>query len=138
MSGINYIFREGVTMFIENLKKFLREGDFILLASGITLLALSFVFSDVSADENFSINQAIWNDEKNRITVKGKGDEGKVVTVTNADNGMLIGNAEVEDDKWRVRLYSPTSVLCRIRAQQSDGKLLEASINNAPARCNNG
>jgi len=133
-----YYFLGGGTMLIENLKKFLGGDDFNFFVTGFLLLVLFFTFSDAKADDGFKIAVAEWSIEKNRITVKGKGDEGKIVTVTNADNGMLIGKSEVEDDKWRVRLYNPTSVLCRIRAQQSDGKLLVTSINNATAKCNKG
>lgn len=122
-------------MTTKNQKQFLNGVNFTTLATGLLLLTSSFTFSNAIADDGFKIKEATWSAEKNRITVKGKGDEGKVVTVTNADNGMLIGKYEVEDDKWRVRLYSPTSTLCRIHVKQSDGQSLVTSISNAPAEC---
>ena len=104
--------------------------------AAVFILALGL--SGVTWADDFRIEETKWDAEKNRIQVKGKGRNGRTVTVTNADTGALVGSDQVDDDKWRVRQYSPASVPCRVRAEQSNGDSDEKNIKDAPADCDDG
>ena len=112
-----------------------REGLWV----GFFILILSIIFQTASAGDNeFIIEEAKWDDEKLRITIKGKGQDGKDVTVLNAATNNTIGTDEVDDEKWRVREYNLTSVPCRVKAVQSDGRSDEVRVKEAPDNCDNG
>jgi len=105
----------------------------------ISLFVFFFALpGNIWADDGFKIEEAKWDSEKNRLTVKGKGDNGSVVTVSNADSTAFIGDDEVDDDKWRVRENNLIVSPCRVRAEQSDGQSAEKNVKDAPADCDDG
>jgi hypothetical protein len=107
-----------------------------------TLLCLGLTLSlagGVSAEDEFKIEEAKWDDEKARLTVKGEGTEdGLTVTVSNANNFVVIGSDSVDDEKWKVREYGPATIPCRVAAEQSDGQSAERNVEDAPDDCDEG
>ena len=79
-------------------------SDKILSASrlSIALILLSLV-NPIWAGDGFIIEEAVWDGERSRLKVKGKGDNKRTVTVTSTASGRLIGTSRVRDRKWRVR-----------------------------------
>lgn len=109
----------------------------IILA--VSFFSVNTAIADPDGGSGFTIDDAKWDVGKNRIEVKGKGKEGETVTVTNADTGTFVGDDSVDKkDKWKVRQYDPTTVPCRVRAEQSDGQFAEQALRNAPADCDDG
>ncbi len=106
--------------------------------TALFIVALASSCNVSAGDDGFKIEEAKWDDEKNRLTVKGKGDNGKTVTVSNVDTTAFVGDDEVDDDKWRVREYNLTTIPCRVRAEQSDGLTAEKDVEDAPANCDDG
>lgn len=101
-------------------------------------LAASLV-GEATAEDEFKIEEAKWDDEKARLTIKGKGtDDGLTVVVSNANSNVVIGSDEVDDGKWRLRKYGPSSVPCRVAATQSDGQRAERGVEDAPSDCDDG
>ena len=87
----------------------------------------------------FKLEEAKWDSEKHRLKVKGKGDRGETVTVTNAGSGLFIGSDDVnKDGKWKVKKKNLSPVPCRVRAEQSDGQYAEKDVKEAPADCDHG
>ncbi len=125
-------------MLTGNTRILFRRIDILLLATALLFSGTAVLSMDVNADDGFKIEKSKWDAEKNRLTVKGKGENGETVTVTNADTAMLIGSDEVDDDKWRVRENLSASIPCRIRAMQSDGQFAEKDVDDAPADCDDG
>lgn len=111
-------------------------SDKILSASrlSIALILLSLV-NPIWAGDGFIIEEAVWDGERSRLKVKGKGDNKRTVTVTSAASGRLIGTSRVRDRKWRVRETVRATVPCRVRAEQSDGQVVEANVKEAPDDC---
>jgi len=113
-------------------------------AVAVAALVITPVFSTsaCASDDEFKIDNAKWNSERNRIEVDGKGRDNRTVTVTNADTGALVGTDEVDGSDWRVRQYSPSSIPCRVRAVQSsrygEGRSDEKNLENAPHDCDDG
>jgi len=126
------------------LKKLFSQAIVVAAAFAI----IPFTLSTASADEeysrygsssNFSIEEATWNREYRRLTVRGKGDRYKTVTVTNAGSGAYIGEDDVNDGDWRVRVYNMDNPPpCRVKAEQSDGKVEEQDVRYAPDNCDAG
>ena len=73
--------------------------------NGYVCLGLtSSLAGGVSADDEFKIEEAKWDNEKARLTIKGKGTEdGLTVTVSNAAGSVVIGSDDVDDEKWKLR-----------------------------------
>ena len=110
---------------------------FGLAVVAVATLTINPVFiSDANAA--VQIDRARWDAERNRLTVRGTGDNNQTVTVTNADTGVLVGSDQVNDEQWRVRVTNPDSVPCRVRAEQSNGDSAERDVSNAPADCDEG
>ncbi len=91
-----------------------------------------------SNNHAFSIEEAKWDHEKHRLTVKGKGSNDRTVTVSNADTGSVVGKDTVNDDKWKVRERNPDSIPCRVRAVQADGQSADKTVKDAPSNCDDG
>ncbi|MCP3849281.1 MAG: cytochrome C [Gammaproteobacteria bacterium] len=94
--------------------------------------------TDTQDGEGLSETEAAWDKEKKRLTVKGKGNNGELITVSNAATGMVIGTDEVDDEKWRVRKFNLASIPCRVKAVQPDGQSDEAKVEEAPDNCDAG
>ncbi len=92
---------------------------------------------EASADDGFKIEEAKWDREKRRITVKGKKERRETVSVVNAyDPRQVVGTDNDRDDEdWRVRRENPNPVPCRILATQSDGQSAERDLKYAPSNC---
>jgi hypothetical protein len=117
----------------------LLSNVFNKVAVAVAAVAVSTVLSSTAiASDDFRIDEASWDDEKNRLQVKGKGDKYKTVTVTNADTGEFIADKFIRDDEWRIRVYDLTSIPCRVRAEQSNGETDEKKVKNAPSDCDDG
>ncbi|NOQ90667.1 MAG: PKD domain-containing protein [Gammaproteobacteria bacterium] len=132
----------GMDMFI-NQKLFNRSLNYLAIFTVILFFILSATSGAANAarsgSDSFTIEGAKWDARKNRIEVKGRGNDGQTVTVTNAgDINKVIGEDAVDHDKWRVRSENPASIPCRVRAEQSDGKSAEKDVSNAPADCDDG
>ncbi len=53
----------------------------------------------------FKIKEASWDDEKNRLKVKGKGTKDETVAVSNAGSDAFIADDKVDkDSKWEVKI----------------------------------
>lgn len=126
----------------------------ILLLSAILLLAFSgcgeqqatetaaLVVSGESgaaADRRdpFRIDEAQWKREESLLRVKGKGNKGASVAISNADTLILLGQVRV-DDEWEFRNSDLGAVPCRVRAEQSDGQIAEMAVKDAPEDCAGG
>jgi len=88
--------------------------------------------------DGFSIEEAKWDTEENRLTVKGKGNDEKIVTVSNADTSAVIADDEVDDKEWSISEEKLTTIPCRVRAEQSGGQSDEKDVEDAPADCDDG
>lgn len=115
------------------------------IPAGIIGLILLLFFSSSFAsdrehdsDSPFIIEEAVWDGEKSRITIKGKGQNRLTVTAYNAATNAVIGSDKIDDEKWRVRDYDLASVPCRVKAVQSDGQMAETRVKEAPGNCDNG
>jgi len=104
----------------------------------VVALVITPVITTGAYADGFEIKEAKWDDENNRIKVKGNGRNGRTVTVTNADTGAPVGTDVVDDDEWRVRQYNPSSIPCRVRAEQSGGRSAEKNVEDAPSNCDDG
>ncbi len=102
------------------------------------LAATSAASTSVLASDGFSIEEARWNREYNRLEVKGRGDEGRTVTLSNADTGEILETKYLRDNEWRIRVYSPENIPCRVRAEQSNGESDEKDVRDAPSSCDDG
>ena len=103
--------------------------------SGFLLMPVAQADDD---DRRFSIEEAKWDREKSRLQVKGKGRSGRTVVVSNDRSGQLLGSTEVDDREWRVRIYDPAIVPCRVKAVQSDGRSDDKRVKDAPRNCDQG
>jgi len=113
-----------------------------MIVAAATLAMTPLIVTSAFADDEFKIDNAKWNSERNRIEVDGKGRDNRTITVTNAATGALVGTDRVDGSDWRVRQYSPSSIPCRVRAVQSSrygsGRSDEKNLENAPSNCDNG
>ena len=107
-------------------------------AATLALLCSMTLAGPASAGDGFRIDEAKWDREESRLQVKGKGREGRTVTVVSAASGEEIGERRIDDDEWRIRSYRLSPVPCRVRATQSDGRTDEKSVEDAPANCDDG
>ena len=104
----------------------------------VTVVSIApFTVTSVHAGDDFRIDEAKWDDEKSRLTVKGKGDKRNTVTVFNADTDTYIGEQYISDDEWRIRVNLAVSP-CRVRAEQSNGEVDFKDVKEAPSDCDNG
>ena len=104
-----------------------------------TLVAFAAAATPGWSSDPFQIDSAYWNAEYSRLTVRGKGDDGRNVVVTNAGaSGSVIGEDRIDHEDWRVRVYEIASVPCRVRATQSNGEVDERNVKYAPADCDDG
>ena len=87
---------------------------------------------------NFSIKEAKWDAEKSKIKIKGKGKNGKRVSVYNAASNDLIGTDKVDNKKWKVKEKDLAIVPCAVKAVQEDGKSDIMNVRNAPSDCDLG
>jgi len=106
------------------------------LPAGLCVLILSvFLQSAFAGDNKFTIKEAKWDAEKSRITIKGKGQKGMQVTVYNVATNSVIGIDNIEKKKWKIKKYNLSSIPCRIKAVQADGKSAEKKVKKAPDNC---
>ena len=114
----------------------------VAIVSFLTLAVIPVLTTSAYADDEFKIDSAKWNRERNRIEVDGKGRDNRTVTVTNAATGALVGTDQVDGSDWHVRQYDPASIPCRVRAVQSsrygEGRSDEKRVENAPSDCDDG
>lgn len=115
----------------------MRENKSLPGLSAMLALLLS-VPTAATADDGFKIEEAKWNSEYKRLTVKGKGREGKTVILQYAGTLTEIASRRIDDDEWRFRERDLSPVPCRVRAQQSDGRIAEKDVKYAPSNCDNG
>ena len=105
-------------MLIRFLNKFSIRVMTVVAAFAITSIISTSAYAD-----DFQIDSARWDEERNQLQVRGEGDRREDVTVTNADTGAFIGEDDVSRrGNWRVRVDNPSSVPCRVRAEQTDGE----------------
>ncbi len=117
----------------------IRRHVWTLLTTSCMALAICTISTSWAGDDEFKIEKAEWKNEKDKIVVIGKGQNGNSVTLKNADTLSSIGSTSVNDGKWRVVVKAPSSVPCSIRAEQSDGKLSEKKdVDHAPSNCDDG
>lgn len=116
------------------LEQYIRRG--LVLSAGLAFF--STLPAAAIAGDGFKIEEAKWDDEKNRLQVKGKGDKRETVTLTNADNGNFIADKYLDDEEWRIRIYDMDIPPCRVRAEQSDGEVDEKDVKEAPSDCDDG
>jgi len=111
----------------------------IILAFLLSVFIISIPNRAIADSGKFKIKEAKWNSEKLKLKVKGKGKEGLTVTLSNADSSNILGTNNIDDDdKWKFKIQNPSSVPCRVRAQQSDGEITEKDVEDAPDDCDGG
>jgi hypothetical protein len=107
----------------------------------ISILLPGLALAAQARADSFRIEKAEWKAEDARLTVVGKGRDGRTVEITNAGpSGALVGSTRVDDDDWRFREGGLVSseVPCRIRATQSDGESRTRDVEHRPADCDDG
>jgi len=106
----------------------------------IVLIAIALaIIIPGEADASVTLDSAVWNTAKERLTVRGTSDEDFDIQVVNAfDHNLVIG----EDDpnrkgRWKVTQRALEIVPCRISIFEAgtDNNLGEADVTNAPADC---
>ena len=104
-----------------------------------TALVSSLGGTGFAWSDDFDIDRARWNADRNVLAVRGGGDDGERVRIANAyDPTQDLGSRRVSGDDWKVRVKGLETVPCRVRATQSDGSVAEADVRNAPANCASG
>jgi PKD repeat protein len=94
-----------------------------------------------SDESSFSIEEALWKDEKSRLSVKGKGGKGYEITLMNEETKKVLGLVTSKDNDWhfRLKITTDSQVPCEIRAlRNSDGAVDVRVIRFAPDNCDNG
>jgi hypothetical protein len=117
-------------MFIRFLNKF--------TAVVAVLAVTSAMPTSVYASDDFKIEEARWDREDNLLQVKGKGDARRTVTLSNADTGEILATRYLRDNDWRIRVYNPENIPCRVRAEQSNGESDERDVRDVPSNCDDG
>ncbi len=116
-----------------------KQLDTSIFNRGKTALILSLFVAlipmNAIADSKFKIKEAKWDAEKSRLKVKGEGKNELTVTLSNAASAAVLGSQTVADKKWKFKIYNLSTVPCRIRVEQSDGKYAEEDVKDAPADC---
>ena len=105
------------------------------------LLLIGVTFSPINsavAGDGFNIDEAKWDCEESRLLVKGTGKNRLNVTLSNANSSDVLGTKRIRDGKWRFTFWNPESVPCRVKAEQSDGKVAEKNVEDAPSNCDGG
>ncbi|MDX2504503.1 MAG: PKD domain-containing protein, partial [Gammaproteobacteria bacterium] len=111
------------------------------------IIMVCLVFNPAIADDDdddhdeykkFKIKETKWNYEKKRLQIKGVGAKGRKVVVTASGSTLPLGTATVRDEEWKVRVYNLTSVPCKVKATQSDGRTHEKRVKKAPRNCTTG
>ncbi len=101
-----------------------------------SLLLLCITTGSTASDHKFKIEEAKWEQEKSRLKVKGKGERGKTVNLFSAAaQDVRIGTAIVDRDEWKINITNPREIPCRVRVQQSDGRVAEKAVKKAPPNC---
>ncbi|HEX8979155.1 MAG TPA: Calx-beta domain-containing protein [Parasulfuritortus sp.] len=107
----------------------------ILISLFWLLIGLAFL-PEAAHAATFTITNASWSGEHNRLYVAGNGTAGDSVTIANADTGATLGTTTVSNSSsWSARFSNLTAVPCRVRATQSNGNVAEAFVSNAPSSC---
>lgn len=120
---------------INSLKKTSNQCNYFTLK----ILFLFFIsFNFAYAGDDFNIDKAKWDAEKSRLVVKGTGKNRLKVTLSNANTSDVLGTKRIRDKKWKFTFRNPESVPCRIKAEQSDGKVDEKDVEDAPSNCDGG
>ena len=85
----------------------------------------------------FRIKLAQWSADQNRLWIDGCGTGGThTVKVVNADNHeQVVGSVAVYRGGWTLRVNEPSSIPCRVYAEQSDGQNEEVAVEQAPQNC---
>lgn len=99
------------------------------------LLGLLLSSGPLLAGDGFKIKEAKWDQEKQRLTVKGKGKKERTVTLMYASNHEVIATQTIDDDEWKFKERGLSPVPCRVRVVQSDGRSAEKKVKHAPDDC---
>jgi hydrogenase small subunit len=76
---------------------------------------------------------AVWDARTSSLKAAGTGDAGQIVSIFNADTGVLLGATSVgSTGGWKFRQRNPSPVPHRLRAE-SNGQTAETDVANAPA-----
>lgn len=119
-----------------NLKRrYLVPGLLIFLLSMITTASVA---RSHEHDSSFTISEAVWEAGDAKLKIKGKGKDGREVSVYNASTDIIIGTDEVNDKEWRVRAEDLAVVPCTVKAVQEGGETAIRDVKDAPADCDNG
>jgi len=86
------------------------------------------------ADEGLRIESATWNAKEHSLSVRGKGEKNRLITLADATSLSVLGSITSDDEDWRFRLSNPPFVPCRVRAEQN-GQVVEQNVRYAPADC---
>ena len=106
----------------------------VLLSLALGVFLVSFAGAGVAAD--LAIGSVSWDSGRNRLSVRGSGQNGQSVTVVNAyDTNQVLGTTQVRRSSWSISARRPNPVPCRVRATQTDGQSKDADVSNAPGNC---
>lgn len=86
-------------------------------------------------ETELKITSAEWRKDSSELRVRGVGEVGAIVSITNAGTGASLGMTVVNDNgSWRLARRRPSPVPCRVRAE-SAGQVTQSSVRNAPRSC---
>ena len=81
------------------------------------------------------LTEAKWEADDSELKVKGRGNTGSVVMISNAGTGAILGSATVNSDgKWKFKLENPSAVPCLVKVA-SEGQFMEKAVKDAPEDC---
>ena len=90
---------------------------------------------DSSRSSSFSIEEAKWDRENKRLTIKGKGDSRQDVSAFSVFSDTFLGKDDIDDDEWKIRVKDLEIVPCQVVALQDDGKSDQKEVKDAPRDC---
>ena len=111
------------------------KGWKLALAGALCVLT-QWSVTDALADHGggVRITRAEWDADDQRLRLRGDGDRGTRVTVSNAfDPAQILGSDSPDGDhRWEIRVEDPFPVPCRVSASQN-GNTDEMDVADAPA-----
>jgi hypothetical protein len=110
----------------------------LLVFTNLTLAAADSN-EDVDQDgrRRLSIEVAQWNPDLLRLDVSGERRDGLAVGLVNADDrSQRLGiDRDRRTSDWRIAVFNPNPVPCRVRARTRSGLVAERAVTNAPEDC---